>query len=46
MTELIGSARGTTNHWFIFKNFMLLHTQQAAFKEGFHIEYNTDDMTY
>ena len=25
---------------------MLLHTQQAAFKEGFHIEYNTDDMTY
>ena len=25
---------------------MLLHTQQAAFKEGFHIKYNTDDMTY
>ena len=25
---------------------MLLHTQQAAFKEGFHIIYNTDDMTY
>ena len=25
---------------------MLLHTQQAPLKEGFHIIYNTDDMTH
>ena len=25
---------------------MLLHTQQVPLKEGFHINYNTDDMTY
>ena len=25
---------------------MLLHTQHAPLKEGFHIKYNTDDMTY
>ena len=25
---------------------MLLHSQQAPLKEGFHIEYNLDDMAY
>ena len=25
---------------------MLLHTQQTLLKEGFHINYNPDDMTY
>ena len=25
---------------------MLLYIQQAPLKEGFHIKYNTDDMTY
>ena len=25
---------------------MLLHILQASLKEGFHIKYNTDDMTH
>ena len=25
---------------------MLLHTQQAPLKDGFHIKYNINDMTY
>ena len=46
MTEPAGSARGTTNQWFIFTHYMLLHTQQAPLKEGLHIKYNTDNMTH
>ena len=30
----------------LFLHAMLLHTQQEPLKEGLHIKYNIDDMTY
>ena len=46
MTKLTGSARVTTKNEFIFTHFMLLRTQEAQLKKGFHNRYDNNNMTY